>query len=246
MQSTMGMAMACLLVSLGTSGGTQAGDTDTDSATDAVLQLQAERAALQDLVTDPVATRDNDAATTPATLGSADFAVRRSGIAGAGRGMFALRDFARGDTLSTYRCDVQGSQSEKDATRTWRLNATHSCDGSVYPLHNPTLYANSIATLETCSKQNAATKVLPGATGIVYVATRDVEAGDEIFIDYGRLYFKLASSALPSMPYECHTTPLHVAASRGDLHAVMRLVGEGTVRRRCPAYSPLQTTFSVL
>ena len=237
MQSTVGMAMACLLVSLATSGGTQAvagdtgtdTDTDTDSVTAAVLQLQAERAALHDLVTDPDATRDNDAATTPATLGSADFAVRRSSIAGSGRGTFALRDFARGDVLTEYRCRVfHHDHPDYDTTRSWTMNDTHGCDGSVFPLNNPALYANSIAGLSTCGRRNARTEDSPDSPGLRYVATTDIKVGDEILNDYGRDYFKRSSNPkLTGVAYECNMLPLSVAASRGDLQEVKRLVGAG-------------------
>ena len=236
------MAMACLLASLATFGGTQAGagGMDTDmctgmdsvaqlSVTAAVLQLQAERAALHDLVTDPDATRDNDAATTPATLGSADFAVRRSSIAGSGRGTFALRDFARGDVLTEYRCRVfPHINVGYDTTRSWIMNNTHSCDGSMFPLNNPALYANSIAGLGTCGRRNAKTEVSSDSLGVWYVATTDIKAGDEILNDYGREYFKMSSNPqLTRVAYECNMLPLTVAASCGDLREVKRLVGAG-------------------
>ena len=97
----------------------------------------AKHAALLDLVTDPYCLQE-DAKTTSAVLGNhaGGLDVRRSNIPQSGRGAFALRDFQKGERLGEYYCHVYkdgtGYKDPGSGSRTWSINATHSCDGSVY------------------------------------------------------------------------------------------------------------------
>ena len=115
---------------------------------------EADGEALHQLVTDPGAIHQSSDGSESSALGNEDFAVRRSGIKGAGRGAFARRSFVAGQRIGRYICLVVLSSAVRDDFRSWKVNATHKCDGSVFPLHNPMLYINSVAALETCDKQN--------------------------------------------------------------------------------------------
>lgn len=62
----------------------------------------------------------------------------------------------------------------------------------------------------------------------MYVATRAVVAGDELLVDYGRDYFKLASkTSPPTALYECNMLQLNIASARGDLPRVRELLAHG-------------------
>ena len=115
----------------------------------------ADNAALIGLLADPWALRVPPGPEPEATLGGAGAAVRRSGVDTAGRGAFARRGFATGETVGEYYCRVfphGGAVSHGDRARTWRINSTHSCDGAAFPLRNPMLYVNSVAQLHTCGQ----------------------------------------------------------------------------------------------
>ena len=79
--------LCCCIVAVGMSQAVASGIADTRA------NLLAEKAALYELLTDPMAQHESAAtiASTGTVLGNKDFEVRRSGIAGAGRGLFALR-----------------------------------------------------------------------------------------------------------------------------------------------------------
>ena len=137
-----------------------------------ITKLRAGRAALYGLVTDRRALRQaSHSAENSRALGNRDIAVRRSGIQGAERGAFARRSFAAGELVGRYLCRVVQTNSQmRDGLRSWRVNSTHSCDGSMFPLHNPMLYVNSVASNETCHKRNVKAKFRHGS--VRYVATK--------------------------------------------------------------------------
>jgi hypothetical protein len=162
-----------------------------------VKKLRQERAALEELVTDPLATGRgvrNISEFEVHVIGSPDIAVRTSSIGGAGRGGFANRRFLAKEELGEYRClptatGAGAGRADPDPTRSWGLNSTHVCDGSHYPLNNPLLYVNSVASNETCALQNVVIQVRPpprtrqaaageGVPAVVYVATRSIEVGE--------------------------------------------------------------------
>ena len=115
----------------------------------------------------------------------------------------------------------------------WVVNSTHVCDAMMHLLHNPLRYVNSISKAESCGAQNVEIRetVFPaqsdhlafhGEAQIpVYVATRNIEVGEELLVDYGGNYFRMRNPRFAT--YECHTHPLAVAATRGDERAVVRL-----------------------
>ena len=65
-------------------------------------------------------------------LGNADASVQTSGMPGAGKGAFALRDFEKGERVSWCRC-VVGKRLERDYE--WMLSETESCDPEPVSAH---------------------------------------------------------------------------------------------------------------
>jgi hypothetical protein len=186
---------------------------------------QLEQDAMKELASNPLGLPRADADPRLETvLGDRSVGVRSSGIAGAGRGAWARVKYAAGDLLGTYGCAIVPKADEDGygSALTWTLNSTHVCDAAVFPLHNPMRYVNSISSLETCGRQNA--RMAIQASGkIHYIATVPIAVGDELLVDYGAGYFKLASPRFAS--YECHMTPLCVASVQGNVSAVLQILG---------------------
>jgi len=147
-------------------------------------------------------------------------AVRPSGIKGAGRGAFALRDFEPGAVVGRYKCSVLPREKIGDGTRAWAFNDTHGCDGSLFPLNNPLRYVNSIISGDNCAMQNVAYEFTP-PDSIVYVAQKPISAGDEILVDYTKQFFLYYG-----LVYTCNMPVLHSASAKGDIESVRQsLVG---------------------
>ena len=188
----------------------------------------------------------HDAASAGAVLelGDDDVTVKQSEMEGAGMGAFALRDFAKGERVGWYLCEIQFMEQNALSAYSWSLNATHVCDAAPIEFQNPMRYVNSIAALDTCGRQNLK---MPGvlrrrsaASPISYVATRQIRRGEELLVDYGALYFKNLPGILAARGgYECGAPALHRDCMRGDAEAVRaRLEGDATaslVNERAPA-----------
>ena len=111
-------------------------------------------------------------------------------IPGAGLGAFALRRLAAGEHTERYKCrHVRSTDVEIDGTRSWEINATHSCDGQSIPHNNPLMYVNSISTEDTCNYENVEVSIRNDGR-ITYVALRAIDVGEELIVSYGHDYFK--------------------------------------------------------
>jgi uncharacterized protein len=109
----------------------------------------------------------------------------RIGRSYTGLGMFATKPFKRRDYIATYRGPrITNEESEKreqrGATYMFALSKTHTIDGS--PRYNTARYIN-----HSC-RPNAEPVGRNG--GIVIIASKKIEAGEEITYDYGKDYFE--------------------------------------------------------
>ena len=161
--------------------------------------------AVQDPSSEPTCTSGGGSTCTD------DADVRASGIPGAGLGAFARRAFARGDAVGRYRCAARplasGRPAASDSLYSVALNATHACDAEAIPLRNPMRYVNSVAALDTCGRLNVEIRIEKtdaDANAVTYVATRALEAGEELIADYGEEYFKINGAMVAAgVVYEC-------------------------------------------
>ena len=110
-------------------------------------------------------------------------------IPNAGFGAFALRRLAAGEHTEQYKCRHVRAKDINDASRSWGINATHSCDGQSIPHNNPLMYVNSISTEDTCKRQNVEVSIRNDGH-ITYVALRAIDVGEELIVSYGHDYFK--------------------------------------------------------
>jgi hypothetical protein len=109
----------------------------------------------------------------------------RIGRSRTGLGMFATKPFRRRDYIATYRGPrITNEESEKrearGATYMFALSKTHTIDGS--PRYNTARYIN-----HSC-RPNAEPVGRNG--GIVIVASKKIEPGEEITYHYGDDYFQ--------------------------------------------------------
>jgi uncharacterized protein len=116
------------------------------------------------------------------TMATARFRIGRSNT---GLGMFASKPFKRRDYIATYRGPhITNEESEKrearGATYMFALSKTHTIDGS--PRYNIARYIN-----HSC-RPNAEPVGRNG--GIVIIASKKIEAGEEITYHYGDDYFQ--------------------------------------------------------
>ena len=163
--------------------------------------------------------------TTEPQLGDDLVVVHSSNIAGAGLGAFAVQSFATGELVGRYRCTVVDDATKSTGVYSWFLNSTHSCDGEAHRLRNPMRYVNSVASHASCGMQNVDVHPDAQTATVTYVASRDIDAGEEIIVDYGEAYFKSSSELVAAgILYECDASAMHLASGRGDLDGVRGLL----------------------
>ena len=119
------------------------------------------------------------------------FSVRPSTIPGAGKGLFSLRDFKRGDRLLSYRF-VDG-ESGKEVETLDRAQFAARYPPSL-PLPTHVLWDTMRGVFLDASKEGLAGKIntRPGNQNCRFtnsarvVATRRIREGEELFVSYGR------------------------------------------------------------
>ena len=207
--------------------------------------LRMEMRALHELVVNPSGLPSPEGTAVERVLGNRDVGVRQSELAGGGRGAFALRSFDAGEIVGVYGCLLRPRESTtSDVARAWVINASTHCDGALVPLHNPMVYANSIAAEHTCHLQNVimvldSSSSNDGTPRVIYRSTRHIRVGAEIVVDYGAGFFATRGG----VQYECFPSfitaaggaqvvspQLIIAAGRGDLKSVRRLIRDFKAR----------------
>jgi hypothetical protein len=80
---------------------------------------------------------------------------------------------------------------------------------------------------DTCTTRFVSCCYLPIVVVVVVygadIASTDIAVGDELFVDYGPMYWQPHAYPRPVL-YECKVPELHAAAARGDLKAVATLL----------------------
>ncbi len=105
-----------------------------------------------------------------------DTKVRRSS---AGLGLYAAKDFARGDTVIEYIGHRLRGAHDRDNRYLFRVSKTIDIDGS--PRWNTARYVNH-ACRPNCEAINRRNRIF-------LVAKKSIKAGEELTYDYGKEYF---------------------------------------------------------
>lgn len=121
--------------------------------------------------------------------------VRRSNIPEAGLGLFTLRDIKKGQVITPYG-GVLVSPREYDASDSVygiEFNKNQILDGASTQ-SSLGRYANSCRAgnikKKQCKGQNARLSANKAKKTASVKATRNIKAGEEIFVSYGRSYWK--------------------------------------------------------
>lgn len=124
---------------------------------------------------------------------SPDVEIAPSRIPGAGLGAFARRAFAEGEVVAVYS-GVRLSTLEALRTPDWRylVGLGRNRDGARVWLDArpvPTMLARYVNHSFDERHRNLRAEVLPDAEQWVLRAARPIEAGEELYCDYGRLHW---------------------------------------------------------
>jgi SET domain-containing protein len=112
--------------------------------------------------------------------------IKTSQIKNAGLGLFANRFFRKGDIICDYRGDKVPSDSiDSNNKYILQLNKKWSIDAES-PTSNYGRFANMCRAKDKPFKNNAN---INAASPPTIVATRTIKPNDEIFLNYGRLYW---------------------------------------------------------
>jgi len=122
--------------------------------------------------------------------------VDKSTIPNAGQGLFAKRDFKKGEMICNFRGDL--IDNEELAKRDVGGERSHyfieirpDLTLDVYNSNCMARYANDAEGNEKIGKSNNSEINLNRKdSGAFIVATRDIKAGEEIFLSYGEQYWK--------------------------------------------------------
>lgn len=101
----------------------------------------------------------------------------------AGLGLFAMEDIKKGKKIIQYigKKITNREADEKPNRYIFEINSKYSIDGS--PLYNIARYAN-----HSCAP-NGITATYPSARDKIFIeARKNIKAGEEITIDYGKEY----------------------------------------------------------
>ncbi len=132
------------------------------------------------------------------TLHRLGLEVRESSIPGAGRGLFATAPFAAGTVIAHYTGTVLRSAEAvklKDKSYLMRLGPQCYIDSSDEAAHGHVL-ARYINDARNPARTNVVFDKKPDELRALVVATRDIAAEEELFVDYGRWYWLKAPGAV--------------------------------------------------
>lgn len=118
--------------------------------------------------------------------------VAKSTIEGAGKGLFAKVDIQKGEVIGEYKGEVITDEEYDRRTQEGLGNyGVDIGDGLILDCGQkmcPMGYANDAYGLKRVGKNNS--YFIQDELRVFVVALRDIKAGEEIFVSYGRAYWK--------------------------------------------------------
>jgi hypothetical protein len=176
---------------------------------------------------------------TPKAKETTEFGLRikKSTIRNAGRGLFATKDFKKGDKIMKlkfqrltkkqiddrydyYLCDNNGKCTEGLGSYSFTINARKGTYGDSACVRNAPSYAND-------KKNHANVKFAPDKgsrktkVDVWFVTTKNIKAGQELFHSYGQLYWQSGPSVGAS-PHSLARVPVRAPNASGPLGKVVR------------------------
>jgi SET domain-containing protein len=122
-----------------------------------------------------------------------DLILKKSNITGAGKGVFAARDFKKGECLGVYlgkKLSEKKYNNTKDTSYVWELsdkNGNYYIDAKNVTRNNKLRYINGAMNASQTKKVNVESYQYKGM--IRYRTIKSVKQGAEFIIDYGDEYW---------------------------------------------------------
>lgn len=117
--------------------------------------------------------------------------VRPSTLPGAGKGLFTKTAIAKGTRIVEYKGRITTwDEARLDPTNgyIYFVKPNHVIDGRDYP-KSLARYANDAAGLVRAKSKGNNSRFEADGLRVFLVATKNIGAGDEIFVSYGRSYW---------------------------------------------------------
>jgi len=144
-----------------------------------------------------------------------EFDARASLIADAGLGLFATTDIAAGAVIAEYSSStgpigIAQAVKIRDERRAYLMRV----GPGVYVVADLTCASRYINDARNPSRYNVRFDKRPEEGRALVVATRAIAAGEELYVDYGRLYWlKSPGTKLPDAPVREHSATETSAAT---------------------------------
>jgi len=131
--------------------------------------------------------------------------IKPSQLPRAGLGLFAEKDFKKGDIIVKYDGEkiswkecLKRNQAQELYGYYYLYINSRKCIDAQYTLWAKGRYANDAAGLSRVAglRNNARYEVVKGEVFIT--ASRNIKAGVEIFVSYGRSYWNILKKVLPN------------------------------------------------
>jgi SET domain-containing protein len=118
--------------------------------------------------------------------------VKKSSLPNAGNGLFVKIDFKKGETIAEY----------KGRRRTWAQVENDADNGYIYHIDDDNVidaqknvntfgrYANDAAGLQKVSGLRNNAVYVENDNRVFIRATRNIKAGNEVFVSYGKRYWR--------------------------------------------------------
>ena len=120
-----------------------------------------------------------------------DLEIKSSTISGAGKGLFTNTAIPKGTRIVEYKGTITTWEKVKDDPTNgyiYFLKAAYVIDGRDHP-KSLARYANDAKGLTSARGKWNNAKFEADGLRVYLVAIKDIEAGEEIFVDYGRKYW---------------------------------------------------------
>lgn len=121
-----------------------------------------------------------------------DLVVKKSTIPGAGKGLFTLKFIAKGKKITEYKGKVttwkEVNHHDGLNAYIYYVNKNHVIDGSSSTA-NLARYINDAKGCETAERPKNNCYFVNKGLRVFIEAKRDIEAGSELFVGYGKEYW---------------------------------------------------------
>jgi len=118
--------------------------------------------------------------------------VKKSTLPNAGKGLFVKTEFSKGTIVAEYEgrlCKWKDVEDDVDNGYIYHINDSTVIDAAE-SMHTFGRYANDAAGFQKIDGVKNNAKYVEKGKRVFIMATKKIYAGNEVFVSYGRLYWK--------------------------------------------------------